>query len=113
MRVNFKKLFIAAKDDKNKRIELLRKINKRIHFTLDREKIHWYPVINYSKCTSCGKCIKFCPKGVYFLNEKNKKIEVKNLSKCVFLCKGCESVCKEKAISFPKRSDMLDYFYYE
>jgi len=30
-----------------------------------REKINWYPVIDYEKCIGCGMCAAGCGRNVY------------------------------------------------
>jgi len=57
----------------------------------------WYPIIDYSRCVGCLTCVNFCPHGVYI--EKNGKPFVKNKEACVDMCKGCEKICPEKAIT--------------
>jgi NAD-dependent dihydropyrimidine dehydrogenase PreA subunit len=58
---------------------------------------NWYPIIDYSRCVGCLTCVNFCPHGVY--TEKGGKPFVKNKEACVDLCKGCEKICPEKAIT--------------
>jgi NAD-dependent dihydropyrimidine dehydrogenase PreA subunit len=45
-----------------------------------RNKIPWYPIIDYEKCISCGKCVDYCKLGTYEIekNQGNKRIVVKN-----------------------------------
>jgi NAD-dependent dihydropyrimidine dehydrogenase PreA subunit len=57
----------------------------------------WYPIIDYSRCVGCLTCVNFCPHDVYI--EKDEKPFVKNKEACVDLCKGCEKICPEKAIT--------------
>jgi len=56
------------------------------------------------RCSGCGFCIDFCPKGVFVRSEKlNKKgvypPKVEDETKCT-LCGFCRSVCPDCAI-FP------------
>lgn len=113
LRSDFQKLFIAAKNDKSKYGKIMDKLSDRMHFTIDKEKIHWYPYIDYDRCTNCKKCITSCKKQIYYYNVENCKIELKNYTKCAFLCKECEEVCSDDAIILPKRIDMLEYFYFK
>ncbi len=57
----------------------------------------WYPVIDYSKCKGCMTCFKFCPHGVY--GTKDEKPVVANPGACIDMCRGCEKICPEKAIT--------------
>jgi hydrogenase-4 component H len=56
------------------------------------------PGLIADKCTFCGECVKVCPAGVIWLEEKNGE---KNLSLsccgCIF-CARCEEVCQTGAI---------------
>jgi NAD-dependent dihydropyrimidine dehydrogenase PreA subunit len=68
---------------------------------IPRDKIPWYPMINYEKCVRCRKCIDYCTLGTYELKEdkgKNKPI-VANPNNCVVLCTGCDSICPVGAIT--------------
>ena len=69
---------------------------------IPRGKIPWDPRIDYVKCTTCGKCIEFCHTGAFKLGEKNgqKRTTVKP-STCIVLCRGCENICPQGAISHP------------
>jgi ferredoxin len=62
--------------------------------------ISWFPVIDYSRCTSCGQCADFCLFGVYEKNEG--KINVINPVGCKNNCPACARICPQTAIIFPK-----------
>ncbi|WP_292459494.1 ATP-binding protein [Methanothermococcus sp.] len=67
-----------------------------------RKDIAWFPTIDYEKCKNCKKCIDFCPKGVYEL-ENNKTI-VKYPFNCIINCNACSYMCCENnAIIFPEK----------
>ncbi|MGB9842437.1 MAG: 4Fe-4S dicluster domain-containing protein [Candidatus Bathyarchaeales archaeon] len=70
---------------------------------IPRRKIPWYPIIDYEKCTACGKCVEFCPNNAFDFEEKDgkKRTIVKNPYNCVVLCRGCEDICPVGAISHP------------
>jgi len=40
---------------------------------IPRNKIPWYPTIDYEKCISCGKCVDYCTLGTYEFEEKDGK----------------------------------------
>jgi NAD-dependent dihydropyrimidine dehydrogenase PreA subunit len=70
---------------------------------IPRNKIPWYPTIDYQKCASCGKCVEYCKLGAYALEDKDGKNRpvVKNPNNCVVLCTGCDSICPVGAIKHP------------
>ena len=61
----------------------------------------WFPVIDFNRCTNCMQCLSFCLFDVYGVSE-DKKIQVRNPTKCKTDCPACSRVCPEAAILFPK-----------
>ncbi len=55
------------------------------------------PVVDESKCTSCGACVKICPRSLYELRAKNdgKRVFVacRNVQKAQFARKNCKTAC--------------------
>ena len=74
---------------------------------IPRNKIPWYPKINYEKCISCGKCVEYCKLGAYEFAEYHgeKRPVVKNPYKCVVFCTGCETQCPTNAITHPSKKE--------
>jgi NAD-dependent dihydropyrimidine dehydrogenase PreA subunit len=74
---------------------------------IPRDKIPWYPTIDYEKCVNCGKCVDYCKLGVYeFEEDQGKKISVvKNPTNCVVLCTGCDAICPSGAIQHPQKKE--------
>jgi NAD-dependent dihydropyrimidine dehydrogenase PreA subunit len=74
---------------------------------IPRNKIPWYPIVDYEKCVSCGKCVDYCKLGAYEIkkNDGKERIVVKNPYNCVVLCTGCESQCPSGAISHPSKEE--------
>jgi len=74
---------------------------------IPRKKIPWYPIIDYEKCTRCGKCVEYCTLGAFEFEEKDgeQRPVVKNPYNCVVLCTGCESQCPVSAISHPSKEE--------
>ncbi len=60
----------------------------------------WYPVIDQSLCTECGKCFKFCLFGVYTFG--GKRLKVVNPLSCKNNCPACGRNCPTSAIIFPR-----------
>ncbi len=73
---------------------------------IPRSKIPWDPIIDYAKCTTCGKCVDFCHVGAFKFEETNgKKQTVVNPNRCVVFCHGCETVCPFGAITHPSEEE--------
>ena len=68
--------------------------------TPDGERPAWYPVIDKTRCTDCGKCHDFCLFGVYSVSEG--RASVSHPRNCKDQCPACARVCPSKAIIFPK-----------
>jgi NAD-dependent dihydropyrimidine dehydrogenase PreA subunit len=60
----------------------------------------WFPLIDYSRCTSCSQCADFCLFGVY--EKTGEKINVLNPQQCKNNCPACARICPQTAIIFPK-----------
>jgi NAD-dependent dihydropyrimidine dehydrogenase PreA subunit len=72
---------------------------------IPRNKIPWYPRINYDSCKGCLLCVNFCKNNVYSVNEG--KPVVINPFNCVVGCKACSKLCPNNAISFPSRDEFI------
>jgi len=74
---------------------------------IPRSEIPWYPMIDYRKCVSCGKCVEYCKLGTFAFEEKNgkKRPVVKNPNNCVVLCSGCDSICPSGAITHQSKRE--------
>ena len=74
---------------------------------VNRKLIDWFPKIDYSKCTGCKECFKFCKHKVFGWNKEKKQPIVANPYECVIGCMTCStSVCKQGAISHPSLKDL-------
>ncbi|MBN2635185.1 MAG: 4Fe-4S binding protein [Prolixibacteraceae bacterium] len=63
----------------------------------------WYPVIDESLCTQCGKCARFCLFGVYSFDKKSLKV-IDPLA-CKDQCPACGRTCPTSAIMFPRLAE--------
>ncbi|HEY3390453.1 MAG TPA: hypothetical protein VGK38_12815 [Prolixibacteraceae bacterium] len=60
----------------------------------------WFPMIDYSRCNTCGQCADFCLFGVY--EKIDNKVVVVNPKGCKNNCPACGRICPQTAIVFPK-----------
>lgn len=60
----------------------------------------WFPVIDYSRCNTCGQCADFCLFGVY--EKRENKVVVVHPKGCKNNCPACGRICPQTAIVFPK-----------
>lgn len=75
---------------------------------IPRNQIPWDPKIDYTKCVSCQKCVKFCHMKAYKTEDKKTIV---NPNRCVVFCRGCEDICPAGAISHPdeeKTQEIID-----
>lgn len=72
-----------------------------------RDKIPWFPALDYSKCNFCMECDKFCPHKVFERREGDCKLVVANPNNCVVFCRACAKTCGPDAISFPSKPDII------
>lgn len=64
----------------------------------------WYPVIDYSRCESCGACFQFCIFGVYE-REDDGRVSAVEPDNCKAGCPACARICPNSAIMFPLCDD--------
>ncbi|MGC9319054.1 MAG: ATP-binding protein, partial [Armatimonadota bacterium] len=72
----------------------------RVRELEDETPARWYPVIDRSRCTSCGHCLQFCLFGVYERDGAGQ-IVATSPDACKPGCPACARVCPQGAIMFP------------
>jgi heterodisulfide reductase subunit A-like polyferredoxin len=75
-----------------------------VHIESGLEVPAWYPVIDQSLCSNCGKCFKFCLFGVYTF--AGKQLKVVNPLACKNNCPACGRNCPTSAIIFPRLKEV-------
>jgi NAD-dependent dihydropyrimidine dehydrogenase PreA subunit len=74
---------------------------------VSRDKIPWFPTIDYDKCNFCMECDTFCPHRVFERREGGRKLVVANPNHCVVFCRACSKTCGPDALSFPNKTEIL------
>lgn len=73
--------------------------------SLPREKIPWFPTINYDLCKGAKECLAFCPSNVFAWDETRARTIVTNPYSCTVGCSNCVRICPNGAIVFPGMDD--------
>ena len=84
--------------------------NESTFMGVPREKIPWFPTIDYSKCDFCMECDKFCPHRVFERREgEEKRLIVTNPNNCVVFCRACAKACPLDCINFPNKKETSEF----
>jgi NAD-dependent dihydropyrimidine dehydrogenase PreA subunit len=70
-----------------------------------REKLAWFPTINYGACRADLECLNNCPYGVYEWDAATGRPLVAHPASCLLGCTICLQNCKNRAISLPNRKE--------
>jgi NAD-dependent dihydropyrimidine dehydrogenase PreA subunit len=73
---------------------------------IPRQKIPWFPTVDYDLCTGEQECLNFCKNDVYEWEEENNRPVVKNPYNCVVGCQACINICPVQAIRFPDKQEL-------
>lgn len=78
---------------------------------IPREKIPWYPTIDYDKCIGCLTCVNFDKEtghNVYDVEGNPPRPVVRNPYSCVVGCRACATLCPANAIKFPSMKELRE-----
>jgi NAD-dependent dihydropyrimidine dehydrogenase PreA subunit len=73
---------------------------------IPREKIPWYPTINYDACINDQECLNFCKNDVLSLDAESGRVVVTQPNNCVVGCDSCAQICPVDAIAFPDKEEL-------
>jgi len=73
---------------------------------LPRERIPWFPTVDYELCTGDQVCFNFCKNAVFSWDEENRRPIVQNPYNCVVGCQACVNICPVEAIHFPSKEEL-------
>lgn len=71
---------------------------------IPREQVPWFPTLYADRCDGCGRCLSFCPNGVFELSPEGDKAIVAAPLKCEVGCSACAAICPPRAIVFPSQA---------
>ncbi len=76
-----------------------KKGGKKMKFLFGEYTLQPYGQINIEreKCIGCKVCIEVCPRNLYVFNDKDNKVDLKNLEKCIN-CNACVNRCLAKCL---------------
>jgi NAD-dependent dihydropyrimidine dehydrogenase PreA subunit len=75
---------------------------------IPREKIPWFPTVDYGLCTGDQECFNFCKNQVFTWDEEHNQPRVANPYNCVVGCQACVNVCPVQAIQFPSKEELRE-----
>lgn len=73
--------------------------------SLAREKIPWFPSINYDLCKGAKECLTFCPSNVFAWDEARARTFVANPYSCTVGYSNCVQIYTKQAIAFPDKEE--------
>jgi len=74
--------------------------------SVPREKIPWFPTIDFDACIADQECVNFCRNDVFVWDELKNRPQIAHPLKCVVGCDACAQICPVEAISFPSKDEL-------
>lgn len=75
------------------------------HSGIAKEKVAWFPTINYDVCASDLQCLNLCPYEVFEWDAATGRPLVAHPAHCHLGCDICLQNCTNHAISLPSRKE--------
>jgi NAD-dependent dihydropyrimidine dehydrogenase PreA subunit len=70
-----------------------------------REKLAWFPTIDYDRCRLDLKCLNFCPYDVFVWDAETGRPVVAHPDHCALGCDICAQNCGADAVSLPGKDE--------
>ena len=74
--------------------------------SVPRDKIPWFPKIDFDACIGDQECVNFCKNDVFVWDELKNRPDVIRPLNCVVGCDACSQICPAEAISFPSKEEL-------
>lgn len=69
-----------------------------------------FPVMDFSRCTACGECVRACPTGAIHATQPSPGRGIVSLSYAACIqCRACVAACPEQAISVSPEIEVCAY----
>jgi NAD-dependent dihydropyrimidine dehydrogenase PreA subunit len=73
---------------------------------IPRDRIQWFPTINYDACLADSACLDFCKSGVFEWDQAGARVVVAQPLNCVVGCTSCAQICPAEAITFQDKDEL-------
>ncbi len=74
---------------------------------IPKDRIQWFPTIDYGTCLADQVCVDFCKSGVFEWDESAGQVLVVARLNCVVGCSKCAEICPSRSIHFPSQEELI------